>query len=679
MNPITEQKSTVSETVRKRGKVLFSSLVVLLFGLFAFQLWFHATRTSATTDEAPHVLAGYRVWQCGDFGINPEHPPLLKLLATIPLVSQDLIQPSWECGSKVTSKFESFQAGTLFLAKNNADEILISARLMAALLSLLLAALVFLATREMFGRWEAIVALAILAFEPNLIAHGSLVTTDMALTVTMFAAVYALYRYGNSPTWFRFLLVGLATGAVLASKHSGILTLPILFALLLIDVLLSRRAETKTFITKQILRRAAVFAGIVFIGFIILWASYGFRYYALPNRAETTLSIEDFLNGTSPEAADSISVRAIKAVNQTRILPESYTFGLADVITKDDEMFLLGKVYPTGRWFYFPAAFSIKTSVALLVLLAFGLMTFQLYRNRRREMLFLLVPSLVFFAVSMTSGINIGVRHILPIYPFFIVIAAAGACVWSRKYLFVRYLLIALLIFHAAAAFRTAPNYLAFANDFWGGTNNTHNLLANSNVEWGQNFKLVNEYLARENIKDCRIAPFGNGELILKYQPCRLMPGDWGWNFTEQPVEIVPPVVEGTILLSTSVSPLFNHPEFQPFADSKPIALIGGSIFVYQGRFEIPLISALSYVGRAQQLNQLNRLDEAIENGQKAIELAPDDPRPHLVLGASYFRAKRTDEARREYETTIRLAESNPEQFSVEKMRAQYGLRRLQQ
>ena len=101
----------------KRRRDWYIFIVVLLFGLFSFQLWFHANRTSATIDESPHIFAGYRYWQCGDFGVNVEHPPLLKLLAAIPLVSKDLIQPSWECGTKITSSDESYSAGNLFLAK----------------------------------------------------------------------------------------------------------------------------------------------------------------------------------------------------------------------------------------------------------------------------------------------------------------------------------------------------------------------------------------------------------------------------------------------------------------------------------------------------------------------------------------------------------------------------------
>lgn len=678
MNQTTEQKPTGSEVVRKRIKFLVPAVVVVLFGLFAFQLWSHATQTSATIDESPHIFAGYRYWQCGDFGVNVEHPPLLKLLAAVPLMSKALIQPSWECGSKVTSTDESYLAGNLFISKNDPDNIVVPARLSAALISLFLALMVFLAAREMFGRFESVIALGLLVFEPNIIAHGSLVTTDMAVAATMFAAVYAFCRYRNDPTWIRFLVVGLATGATLASKHSGILILPILTLLFITDFFLARKTETGGNVGRRLMRRVGSFAGIVFFAFAVLWAFYGFRYDSVPNDSQPPALVASIFENAPPEIVNSPVVQTMRVV--THIFPESYAAGLFHVMRSgnDRPMFLFGEVYPTARWFYFPAAFLIKTSVALLILLVVSFLTIGLYRTRRREMLFLLLPAALFLGISLGSGLNIGVRHILPIYPFFIVIAAAGVGYWATKHRIVRYFLIALLIFHAVTAFRTAPNYLAFANDFWGGTNKTHRLLSDSNVEWGQNYKLVREYVERRNLSDCHIATFGYGELVQAYQPCKLMPNDYGWNLTEQLSEPVPPVVEGTIFLSVASFPPLGGDEYEPILKTEPVAIIGGSIFVYRGRFEVPLVAALSYAGRAEQLIELNRLDEAVAAGQKSVELAPDDPRPHLALALALSTINRPDEARSELERCIKLAEAHAYMvFEWTKFQAQNALRRI--
>jgi 4-amino-4-deoxy-L-arabinose transferase-like glycosyltransferase/predicted metal-dependent hydrolase len=654
----------------QKTQTFFVVLSTILFAAFAFQLWYHATRASVTIDEPVHILAGHRYWQCGDFGINPEHPPLLKLLAAAPLISRTFVEPDWNCGSKITTQSDGEQAGIFFLTRNGVDGIVVPTRLAAALLSLLLAGLVYLAAWEMFGRAEALTALALFAFEPNLIAHGSLVTTDMALSATAFAAVYALFRYGKKPNIFRFVTVGLAIGLMVAAKHSAVIFVPILFALVLADVLIFRPKENLS--PERIFRSISAFAGCLLIGLILLWAFYGFRYYSIPSATESTISVTGYIRGTGrPETVESLSAKIVMVVSYIRIFPESYIFGIADIVaTGSRNTFIFNRNYATGQWFYFPVAFAVKSSAALLLLLLFGLLLLFFKREKRREIMFLLVPSLLFFAVALTSGMNIGVRHILPVYPFFIVVAAAGAIAACRKLYFFRYVLIALLLFHAATAVRIAPNYIAFGNDFWGGTDNTYNLLADSNVEWGQNLKLVNEYLARENISDCWFAGFAGGELNRVSQPCRLLPGSLNWFGTEEIVEPTPPVIEGTILLSVSVLPTRWTDEYSTVAQTEPIARIGGSILVYQGRFEVPLAAAMSHVGRSLWLIRRNRFEEAVTESRKAVEFAPDDTRAHFSLALALARAGQKYEAREEFGTAIELARVNPSMYRNLELRA---------
>jgi hypothetical protein len=691
-DPTTEVKESTSSTAtdliatnrprsddrRLFARGFYGPIIVILFGLFAFQLWLHASRTSATIDEPVHILAGYLHW-CGDFGFNPEHPPLLKMLATAPLIGKDLVQPPWDCGSTITSKADSYFFGNLFLVQNGVDRVVIPARLASSSMSLFLALLVFLAASEMFGRWAGLTALALVVFEPNIIAHGSLVTTDMSVTVGFFAAAYSLYRYVKSPTILRLLTVGMAVGLTLAAKHSGVFIIPIIFLLVLGDILLSRSSgfETKPSFFKQVLRRIAACTVLFLIGFALLWAAYGFRYHALPNATANTVSVAN-LSGTSRVQ------RVMAAINQAGVLPEAYVFGLADILRKPDRpTYILGRFYPTAKWFYFPLAFMVKTTISLLVLVAVGFLTFPLCRDRRREMLFFLVTPFIYFTVSLLSHINIGVRHLLPVYPFFILVAAGGICFWSQRYYLVKYILVSLLLLHAATAARTAPNYVAFANDFWGGTNSSYRIFRDSNVENQQNFKLVAEYITRENSRDCWFAAYGSSDLARAHQPCRMMPailGLWATMYISGQVEEpVPPVIEGTIFLSVTVLPPAPFPEYLPIARTTPVAQVGGSVFVYNGRFQVPLAAALSHARRAQQLVRRERFEEAVADGRRAVELAPNDPRTHFWLGMALANAKQTEDARSELKMSIQLSQTNVD-YALGGLRpkAERELKRLQ-
>lgn len=636
-------------------RILFAVLTVLLFAVFAFQLVYHAVRTSATVDEPFHILAGHRYWQCRDFGINPEHPPLLKLLATAPLAFRQLSEPPWPCGSKLTSKFDGFSYGSTFVVENGIDETVIPARLAASVMSIVLALMVFLAAWEMFGRWEAFTALAIVAFEPNLIAFGSLVLTDMAISTTAFAAVYTLYRFSKYQTWPRFLLAALALGLMLAAKHSAVIFVGILCVLFFADAVLFRRPAIN--VARTLLQRVATLAGMFVVALAILWSFYGFRYRAIVNDAAPTVSVAQYIkeNGR-PESARGLPARVTEAISHTHIFPESYVLGMADVIAWGSRnTVIFGRNYPAGKWFFFPVAFVVKTNIALLLLLPVGLISVYFRRDKWREVLFLLLPPVIFLIVASRSEFTNNVRHILPIYGFFIVLSSAGAIWLCRKFKSFRYALVALLVFNAAAAVRTAPNYLAFGNDLWGGYQNSHRIFIS---DIGQNMKLVSEYIARENVKDCWIVAIMHPEMIRSVQPCRPMPSNMRIMISRNLIDPVPPVIEGTIVLNERDVPPLGGDEYAPVAKSEPIAFIGGNIFVYRGRFEVPLAAAMSRIHRCGYFLRVNEMDQAITEGRQATELGPHDPRTHLALGVALARSGQNAEARSELEKAAELAKA---------------------
>jgi len=649
-------------------RLLFAVLTVLLFAAFAVQLVYHAVRTSATVDEPFHILAGHRHWQCGDFGINPEHPPLLKLLATAPLNFRQLSEPPWKCGSKLTPKFDGFSYGSTFIVENGIDSVVITSRVTASLMSMLLALLVFLAAWEMFGRWEALMALAIVAFEPNFIAFGSLVLTDMAISATAFGAVYALYRFGRYQTWPRFLIAALAIGLMLSAKHSAVIFVGILFALFMADAILFRRPA-------RLLVQLGTFAGMFLIGLGILWSFYGFRYRAIPNETAPTISVTDYIkeNGR-PESVKGFPARVTEAISHTHLFPESYVLGMADVIAWGSRnTVIFGRNYPAGKWFFFPLAFVVKTNIALLLLLPLGLIYLYFGREKWREGLFLLVPPVVFLIFASGSDFTNSVRHILAIYGFLIVLSSAGAIWLCRKFHTFRYALVALLVFNAAAAVKTAPDYLAFANDLWGGYENTHRIFIS---DIGQNMKLVSEYLARENVKDCWLVAFVHPEMIQSAQPCRPMPSGVRIMISRNLIDPVPPVIEGTIVLTERDVPPMGGDEYVPISKSEPIAFIGGNIFVYRGRFEIPLAAAMSRVHRSGYFLRANDLDQAITEARQAVELEPNDSRPHLALGLALLRRGQKEEARSELEKTLELAKADV-RFRNQEVRARFELERM--
>jgi dolichyl-phosphate-mannose--protein O-mannosyl transferase len=199
---------------------------------------------SISWDEGDHLFAGYMSLKHGDLGLNPEHPPLVKMVAALPLLGMNLRVPELQGRN---FKVETFLDGKDFNAWNLAQGILFRARMAASFFTLLLALLVFLAAREMFGITAGFIALALFAFDPSFLAHGALVTTDAGVSCFIFASIYAFYRYAKAPSVGRVVVLGMATGLAFASKHTGVLMVPMLIVLAICEIIRHpRRASGET-------------------------------------------------------------------------------------------------------------------------------------------------------------------------------------------------------------------------------------------------------------------------------------------------------------------------------------------------------------------------------------------------------------------------------------------------
>lgn len=634
----------------------------MLLLVFLGELTFSIRQQSLSWDEGNHIFAGYMAWKKVDFGINPEHPPLVKALAAIPLLPMHLNVP--EPKGLASFKDEAYFDGRDFIFGNGgeaeADRITFRARMAAATLSLLLGLLVFLAAREMFGDGAALFALALVVFEPNMIAHGAYVTTDMGISCLMFASIYALYRYVKAPSVGRLIVLGLVSGLALASKHSGVLLLPFGLALIISEILWAS-PETWTNKRKVALRLTGAFLAASTIAIVVLWAFYGFRYAARPNGMQLRPSLAEYARGLK-----GVEPHAYLALARWHILPESYLYGLVDVrlISDSFSTYIFGKVYARGVWYYFPAAFIIKSTAAfmgLLLLAGFAIVTGKL--RGRREIFFLTLPPVLYLLVATGTGLNIGARHILPMYPFLSVLIGGAALALARKDRGWAYVAGLLLAWHAVSSARAYPNYLAYSNEFWGGPANTYKYLTDSNTDWGQQLKAVKKYLDNRGVKDCWFAYFVEPSIHFRAYgiPCKPLPtADSGW--TDYQID-TPQTITGTLLISAGTltgyewgSNVLNP--YRDFQKLKPVAFIQDGVFVYDGTFDMRFASALGHVTRARDLTATGQLASALVEAQTAVAIAPDELEAQMVLGNTFTALGRPLAAKPVYEQALAIAKT---------------------
>lgn len=648
------------KTVGSRRTSLVAGVICLL-ALLAGELAFSTRQQSQTFDEAAHIFAGYRSWKNFDFGINPEHPPLVKLVAAIPLLFMPLKVPAVP---QDYFKFVEYTGGREFLYANDAGAVLFRARLAAAIFTILLALTVFLVARSMWGDGPAFLALILLVFDPNMLAHGALVTTDMGVTFGLFLAAGCFYLYQKKPSGPRLLCAGLATGVCLGTKHSGVLIFPMLLLLAITELLPLRDPSTRKIapdLWKRTLRQIYSLVAITGISLVVLWSFYGFRYSARAGGLAVNPPLADFAHRMGP-----FSFAIVMKLAHWHLLPESYLYGVVDVFSPAViPTYLFGKVYPAGQWFYFPAIFIIKSTVAFLLLCCLVPLTRVLREKTfRREVFFLLIPPAVYFGAALFSGINYGVRHLLPVYPFLIVLVAFCAWNLAQRHRAVAAFVAAVLLFHIVSSVRAFPNYIPYANELWGGPQNAHLILADSNVDWGQGLKAMKRYIDERQIKNCWFAYFGSVVADAEYYgiPCKPLPASFA-NAVELQMPSVPPSVDGPVFLSASeiagtywggdVANPYLH-----FRNEAPTALIADSILVFDGKIDLSAAAALTHEQSSARLLESRQFLEALAEADRAVAIAPNTPGAHATRGNVLAAMNRKPEALAEFDEAQKLGES---------------------
>jgi hypothetical protein len=592
-----------------RSGFVAAAVCVGLLILFTCVAWRAVRTKSPAFDEPYHALSAWTSLRYFDYRIDSEDPPLWKYWAALPngkgALSADFSADSWTHQPKQMQLQWIWTVDTLYRtpANNSSDSFVQRSRAMMLVFGPLLGGLIGWWAWRVGGAVAAIVATGLFCFDPNFLAHAPLVKNDIVFSLAMFALVYNLWRAGQRLTWLRAIFVALLCGVMLTVKFSGPLAGVLIPLMLGIRALLptSWPALGRNWETRggrlAIAGGVTLLAGVVGIGSI--WAAYGFRFAPTPQpgvrlntallaqmAAEKELALRSDAPTSQPTSlTPSFFVRTLQTVGKHHLLPQAWVAGL--LFTYQSSLvrpeFLNGQLSLTGWRYYFPFAMLVKTPLATLA--AGGLAIFMILRRRPKgwTAISVALPFLVYFQSAIMSDLNIGLRHVFPLYPFiFVTIGWAAAMAWRRWRIASAITLVVLMVGLSVESLSAFPNFIPFFNTAAGGSAGGFRLLGDSNLDWGQDLPLLVDWQKRNPQTRLYLSYFGLADP--KYYGVKYVPLPGGYHYDPKPYWPERPCVMAvsvSYLQGLYVDSQLYQQFYKPLARQQPIEILGGSIYLF--------------------------------------------------------------------------------------------------
>jgi 4-amino-4-deoxy-L-arabinose transferase-like glycosyltransferase len=473
-------QSSSSRTSRKSSAIYFYIfLFLVLIGILRIAHTY--TVLWQTWDEPAHISTGLEWLETGEYHLEHQHPPLGRVFSALfPYMS----------GIRLTGAPEMYSEGNNLLHQNGTYERnLTLARIGILPFFVLIASIIWIWAKRLFGPMVALVSVFLLTTLPPLLAHAGLATTDLPAAAMFVTAIYMLDSWLARPTARNSCLLGASVGGAFISKFSNI-PFFVSSCVLLAAVFYFKRNRNKNERTWKVYFSRSLIAVASCILFI--WAGYHFSFGPI----------------------SGFSVPA----------PEFFS-GIKEVVQHNREghvAYLLGETYTEGKWYFFPIAIAVKTPVPFLILGVIGLFT-SLKDVTRNRLQLLLVPVAIVavLVMCMFSNLNLGVRHVLPVYALLAFLGGVGALrVWQfrAKPLAGPLIVTTLLVWQSVAAFSAHPDYLAYYNLFAGGK--PENIVLDTS-DWGQDVKRLKQTLQKRGITDYSFCYYGSAD----FQRLGLPPG----------------------------------------------------------------------------------------------------------------------------------------------------------
>jgi 4-amino-4-deoxy-L-arabinose transferase-like glycosyltransferase len=528
---------------------------VLLVAFFWWQGERFIAANGPTFDEIAHLAAGYSYWSTGDFRMNPEHPPLLKLWWATPLILGD--RPPFPHDVAATTNHNHWHVGTALVYRSGRPPaaLLTPARRMNLALG---CGVVLVAGWWAFRAWgrplAGLAASAFAAFDPNLLALSCVLSTDVGLTFFSLLTCYLVWEYASAPAQSLLVATGVSCGLLLGSKLSAIGMIAGLAAAGAVVILrggvlaLPGTSEPPGGWTAQGRRRAALDLAFRFgvIAIVALAATYGFVHF--------------------PEWGRGLKFQLTRAGHG------------------DGRFYLCGEVSRTGWYHYFLVALAVKLPVGLLLASALASVSDRAAGGTKpaRLPIWLVIPPLVFFAAVSYSRVDLGIRIVLPAIAFLYVLAAGLAAPghWRPVRLVV---LGGCVAWAGVSGWTAAPYQIAYFNELAGGPAGGARFVADSNADWGQGLPELKAYMDREGLTAVYLSYFGTDRpeaYGIRFQP---LPG-YGL-VGPSGGEVLPAnAPRQVVAVSTNNLLGINLPDSDTFSwlrNRPPTAVLGGTIFVF--------------------------------------------------------------------------------------------------
>jgi len=512
-----------SKSKQKFRTLLPRLAAILLPAMLAFVFVLTCTNSiaykSPTRDENRHLIRGVMLLKTGDYRLNKHHPILGNVLNGIPQLFNSKLEipstsdPDWEMANKdnlagklvdLNGKKRSFLFDVLYLSRY------VTIGFMA-----LSGILMYFIVKKEFGLIAAGIFTILYFFSPNIIAHSRLVTTDAYIIPVTFLGTFILYKYLQEPSKKRLCWFIVVSFLALLTKYTVVPIAAIWLLFMFICEIFAGGSTRPKFFTR-LLSASKKIAIVIFAWVVLLTAAYGFRFTTLSatNHANTDKTETHMHNITDLTSSVPFLTKPIQHIYKNIPVPfPEYIQGFFENVLLHDQYghdsFLFGQYSKTGWWYYFPAAMLIKVPVPLLIgsttLLLWAAAKFyqQLTTLKKQKLfniqlkpnhIFIIVPAF-FVLLSMKSSINLGIRHILILFPFIYL----GLGILAQKTIKSQSKILApvilLVVWYIYSSISIYPHYLEYFNEIAGGPENGYKYLLDSNLSWAQDDLYVEDYI----------------------------------------------------------------------------------------------------------------------------------------------------------------------------------------